>query len=227
MVLRGLAGSGKSRTARTFRDIEVANGGEAPRVLSIDDYFLQETEVKKKDEETGKMVKVTEMQYVYEAEMEPIYQASFLKAFKRTIDEGLYKFIIVDAPNITTDEYKDFWSHAKTKGYEVYIFEVLAHVDTCAERNVHGRSRDEVLGAATKWVAVPEYMIKMTNLDAVLRADTRKFRVLLCVKKNCVFQFLFFFRFGVHDDVVCVTGACVCLSTCMCGCVYVCLLVWC
>ena len=48
IVLRGLPGAGKSRVARTLRDIEVANGGEAPRVLSIDDYFMQETDVMKK-----------------------------------------------------------------------------------------------------------------------------------------------------------------------------------
>jgi len=59
VILRGLPGSGKSRTGRTIRDIEVANGGEAPRVMSIDDYFLVEKNVKKKDEETGLMVKVT------------------------------------------------------------------------------------------------------------------------------------------------------------------------
>jgi YLP motif-containing protein 1 len=41
IILRGLPGAGKSRVARTLRDIEVANGGEAPRVLSLDDYFLQ------------------------------------------------------------------------------------------------------------------------------------------------------------------------------------------
>ena len=40
VLLRGLPGSGKSHAARAIRDVEVASGGEAPRILSIDDYFV-------------------------------------------------------------------------------------------------------------------------------------------------------------------------------------------
>ena len=34
----------QSKTAKALRDAEVAAGGEAPRLLSIDDYFLVEVE---------------------------------------------------------------------------------------------------------------------------------------------------------------------------------------
>ena len=40
IVLRGLPGSGKSAAARKLRELELAHGGEAPRVLSLDDYFV-------------------------------------------------------------------------------------------------------------------------------------------------------------------------------------------
>ena len=40
IILRGLPGSGKSAAARKLRELELANGGEAPRVLSLDDYFV-------------------------------------------------------------------------------------------------------------------------------------------------------------------------------------------
>ncbi len=40
IVLRGPPGSGKSHIARKLRDAEVAAGGEAPRIHSIDDYFI-------------------------------------------------------------------------------------------------------------------------------------------------------------------------------------------
>ena len=40
IVLRGLPGSGKSAAARRLRELELAHGGEAPRVLSLDDYFV-------------------------------------------------------------------------------------------------------------------------------------------------------------------------------------------
>ena len=40
IVLRGPPGSGKSHIARKLRDAEVAAGREAPRIHSIDDYFI-------------------------------------------------------------------------------------------------------------------------------------------------------------------------------------------
>ena len=40
LVLRGLPGSGKSYAASRMREIEVEEGGSAPRIHSIDDYFV-------------------------------------------------------------------------------------------------------------------------------------------------------------------------------------------
>jgi hypothetical protein len=40
VLLRGLPGSGKSRVAKLIREREVAAGGDPPRILSIDDYFM-------------------------------------------------------------------------------------------------------------------------------------------------------------------------------------------
>ena len=40
IVLRGLPGSGKSHTAKKLKGIEVQQGGEAPRIHAIDDYFV-------------------------------------------------------------------------------------------------------------------------------------------------------------------------------------------
>ncbi len=37
---RGLPGSGKSHVAKRLRDIEVEEGGEPPRVHSLDEYFM-------------------------------------------------------------------------------------------------------------------------------------------------------------------------------------------
>lgn len=39
-----LIGSGKSYLAKALRDVEVENGGRAPRIHSIDDYFMIEVE---------------------------------------------------------------------------------------------------------------------------------------------------------------------------------------
>ena len=40
IVLRGLPGSGKSFIAKKLKDIEVQQGGDAPRIHAIDDYFV-------------------------------------------------------------------------------------------------------------------------------------------------------------------------------------------
>lgn len=40
IIIRGVPGSGKSYLARKLRDAELAAGREAPRIHSIDDYFV-------------------------------------------------------------------------------------------------------------------------------------------------------------------------------------------
>lgn len=44
IVLLILSGSGKSYLAKMVRDLEVENGGNAPRIHSMDDYFMTEVE---------------------------------------------------------------------------------------------------------------------------------------------------------------------------------------
>lgn len=44
MVVVALLGSGKSYLAKMLRDLEVENGGKAPRIHSMDDYFMTEVE---------------------------------------------------------------------------------------------------------------------------------------------------------------------------------------
>jgi YLP motif-containing protein 1 len=82
-----------------IRDVEVENGGDAPRIHSMDDYFMTEVEkVEENDSSMGsargkkRVMKV--MEYCYEPEMEEAYRSSMLKAFKKTLDEGVFSFII-------------------------------------------------------------------------------------------------------------------------------------
>ncbi|KAL1068460.1 hypothetical protein V6Z11_D12G199300 [Gossypium hirsutum] len=102
IILRGLPGSGKSYLAKMLRDLEVENGGDAPRIHSMDDYFMTEVE---KDEEievskssssvrSKKTVKKMVMEYCYEPEMEEAYRESMLKAFKRTLEDGIFSFVM-------------------------------------------------------------------------------------------------------------------------------------
>ncbi|MQL70616.1 hypothetical protein Taro_002941, partial [Colocasia esculenta] len=72
VILRGLPGSGKSYLAKALRDLEVDNGGNAPRIHCMDDYFM--TEVEKVEESDGskgkKQITRKVMEFCYEPEME-------------------------------------------------------------------------------------------------------------------------------------------------------------
>ncbi|XP_044485575.1 YLP motif-containing protein 1-like isoform X2 [Mangifera indica] len=96
IILRRLPGSGKSYLAKLLPDLEVENGGDAPRIHSMDNYFM--TEVEKIEEgdvskssssiRSKKLITKKVMEYCYEPEMEETYRSSMLKAFKRTLEEG-------------------------------------------------------------------------------------------------------------------------------------------
>lgn len=101
IILRGLPGSGKSYLAKLLRDIEVENGGSAPRIHSMDDYFM--TEVDKVEESDSassnsgrskRPIVKKVMEYCYEPEMEEAYRSSMLKAFKKTLEDGAFSFVI-------------------------------------------------------------------------------------------------------------------------------------
>lgn len=59
------------------------------------------------------------MVYEYELEMEETYRNSMLKTFKKTLDDGFFPFIIIDTINDKVRHFDQFWSAAKTKGFEV------------------------------------------------------------------------------------------------------------
>ncbi|CDQ96897.1 unnamed protein product, partial [Oncorhynchus mykiss] len=135
IIMRGLPGSGKSHVAKLIRDKEVECGGAPPRVLGLDDYFMTEVEKVEKDPETGKRIKLKCLEYEYEAEMEDTYRNSMLKTFRKTLDDGFFPFLIIDAINDRVKYFDQFWSAAKTKGFEVYLAEITADNQTCAKRN--------------------------------------------------------------------------------------------
>lgn len=59
------------------------------------------------------------MEYEYDPAVEPSYKLSFLKSFKRQIDDCYFNFIIVDAIFDKTEYMDEFWSYAKSKGFQV------------------------------------------------------------------------------------------------------------
>ncbi|KAF3333482.1 YLP motif-containing protein 1 [Carex littledalei] len=166
VILRGLPGSGKSYLAKALRDVEVENGGRAPRIHSIDDYFMIEVEKDVKDGEGSKSrsKKLTKkvIEYCYEAEMEEAYRSSMLKAFRKTLDEGNFTFVIVDDRNLRVADFSQFWAVAKRSGYEVYLLEAPYKDPTgCAARNLHGFTLDEVQKMAAQWEEAPPVYLQL------------------------------------------------------------------
>ncbi|XP_029984994.1 YLP motif-containing protein 1 isoform X2 [Sphaeramia orbicularis] len=161
IIMRGLPGSGKSHVAKLIRDKEVDCGGAPPRVLVLDDYFMTEVEKTEKDPDTGKRVKTKVLEYEYEPEMEDTYRSSMLKTFKKTLDDGFFPFIILDTINDRVKQFDQFWSAAKTKGFEVYLAEITADSQTCAKRNVHGRTLKDIMKMSNNWEPSPRHMVRL------------------------------------------------------------------
>ncbi|KAK2864433.1 hypothetical protein Q7C36_003587 [Tachysurus vachellii] len=161
VIMRGLPGSGKSHLAKLIRDKEVEFGGAPPRVLGLDDYFMTEVEKEEKDPDTGKRIKTKVLEYEYEPEMEDTYRNSMLKTFRKTLDDGFFPFIILDAINDKVKYFDQFWSAAKTKGFEVYVAEVSADHQICAKRNIHGRKLKDIMKLANSWESAPVHMARL------------------------------------------------------------------
>ncbi|XP_010550653.1 PREDICTED: uncharacterized protein LOC104821457 [Tarenaya hassleriana] len=181
IILRGLPGSGKSYLAKMLRDIEVENGGAAPRIHSMDDYFMTEVEKVENNDSTSsssgrskKPVVKKVMEYCYEPEMEEAYRSSMLKAFKRTLEEGVFTFVIVDDRNLRVADFAQYWATAKRSGYEAYILEA-AYKDPagCAARNVHGFTSDQIQEMAAQWEEAPSLYMQL-DIKSISRWDDLK-----------------------------------------------------
>ena len=74
-------------------------GNSAPRVLSLDSYFLTEVERTERDRATGRRVKRKVEEYEFDAAMEASYRASLFRSFNKTLSEGFFSMVVVDAVN--------------------------------------------------------------------------------------------------------------------------------
>ncbi|XP_027329795.1 uncharacterized protein LOC113846098 isoform X2 [Abrus precatorius] len=182
IIFRGLPGSGKSYLAKMLRDLEVENGCDAPRIHSMDDYFMTEVE-KVEDSEASKSsssgrnkkpVTKKVMEYCYEPEMEEAYRSSMLKAFKKTVEEGVFTFIIVDDRNLRVADFAQFWATAKRSGYEVYILEATYKDPAgCAARNVHGFTQEDIEKMSKQWEEAPSLYLQL-DVKSLFHGDDLK-----------------------------------------------------
>lgn len=160
ILLRGLPGSGKSHVAKLIRDHETSRG-VTPRVLGLDDYFMVENEKFVKDADTGKIVKRKVHEYEFEEAMEPTYRESLLRAYKKTLEDGFFTFVIVDSVNDKVAYFSEFWTIAKKMSFEVYVAELAADAHVCAKRNIHQRKLQDIQKIAEGWEKTPAHMIRL------------------------------------------------------------------
>lgn len=85
--------------SHTCQEKEVSSGASAPRILSIDPYFITEVEKVEKDPDTKRRVKKVVEEYEYDEAMEPSYMESMFRQFNKTLEEGFFNLIVVDAVN--------------------------------------------------------------------------------------------------------------------------------
>uniref|UniRef100_A0A182MEU9 YLP motif-containing protein 1 n=1 Tax=Anopheles culicifacies TaxID=139723 RepID=A0A182MEU9_9DIPT len=168
-LIRGLPGSGKSHLARLIKNTE-QRYDQSPRVLSIDDYFLVEREEEEKDPMTGKVTKLIKSEYEYDVEMEDIYVQNLIKAFKRTISERLFNFVIVDCCNHLLETYAEFHNYARSNGFKVYTCTMQTDVQDCARQNIHNRTEQEIQIYADNWAMAPDEHVQI-NFNSLLKPE--------------------------------------------------------
>ncbi|KAG6494822.1 hypothetical protein ZIOFF_042584 [Zingiber officinale] len=181
IILRGLPGSGKSYLAKALRDIEIENGGNAPRIHAMDDYFMVEV-VKNIDDNEGfkstgssrakKQATKKVIEYCYESEMEEVVSQSF--KVKKEVDDR----------NLRVADFAQFWAIAKVyslslgklydayrSGYEVYLLEA-PYKDPmgCAARNVHSFTLEDVQKMAEKWEESPPLYLQI-DIQSLFHGD--------------------------------------------------------
>ncbi|CAG4961979.1 unnamed protein product [Colias eurytheme] len=158
IILRGPPGSGKSYLAKLIRDREAEHGGTV-RIMSIDDYFMQEGEIEERDPTTGKMIKKPSLKYEYDEKLEESYTMSLKRALKRSITDGYFSFIIFDAVNDQLKSYADIWNYARQYGFQVYICTMSLDVQTCFKRNIHNRKLEDIEVICSRFFPTPNHHI--------------------------------------------------------------------
>jgi hypothetical protein len=86
------------------------------------------------------------MKYKYDESMDEAYQRSLVTKFKKTVDDDLDNFIIVDMINNKMSKIEEMSQYAKARcGFHTYIIELNdQNAKTYSDRNVHDRSLEDI-----------------------------------------------------------------------------------
>lgn len=61
------------------------------------------------------------LKYEYDEKSEESYTASLKRAFKRTLTDGYFSFLIYDAVNDQLKSYADVWNISRQSGFQVSV----------------------------------------------------------------------------------------------------------
>ena len=85
------------------------------------------------------------LKYEYDRSLDEAYQRSLIKSFKKTIDDGLFNFIIVDMVNEKMGPVNEMSAYGKAKGFFTFIIELDKQASLCCfNKNIHNRSLEEI-----------------------------------------------------------------------------------
>lgn len=131
IIMRGAPGSGKSHLVQLIKRKESENGNASEiRILSIDDYFLTEDDEEHDAASRAKLVLK--------------YLENIQKHLRKTINDNLHNFIIVDAENCDLNSYLQFYQIGSLMGFTVYTIELHQTLDICVKQCKRPLSSDEI-----------------------------------------------------------------------------------
>lgn len=78
-----------------------------------------ESEKVKRDSVTGKESKEKVATYEYDQRLETKYRDSMFRTFKKTIESGLFRFIILDSVNDKVRHFDEFVNYAQLRKFQV------------------------------------------------------------------------------------------------------------
>eukprot|EP00118_Oscarella_pearsei_P011003 m.70495 g.70495 ORF g.70495 m.70495 type:complete len:104 (+) comp35695_c0_seq16:744-1055(+) len=90
------------------------------------------------------------MEYCYEAEMEEVYYASLLKAFRKTLEKQIFTVIIVDAVNEKVSQIESLGREAQSQGFEIFVAQLMSDAAECANYSTHRRNLEDIARVETQ-----------------------------------------------------------------------------
>lgn len=84
------------------------------------------------------------MEYEYDFKMEETYRKSLLKQVRKSIDDRFYPFLIIDQNNEQLVHFRELADYAEANQFQVYFVELNNDINSCAQRNIHKRSSDDI-----------------------------------------------------------------------------------